>query len=149
MKRHVFIFLGTFLAGAVIAFGARAALHDPHAGHVATTPATASETPAVGAGDSRGAAATPMATEPGSSHGSHGMTEAAPAPAPDTTKPAADAGAVNTVCAICGMKVNPKIPTETYQGKKVGFGCGACPAQFRANPDKYGPAALRNEVVED
>lgn len=145
MKRHVFIFLGTFIAGAVIAFGARAALHDPHAGH-ATAEAS---------GSASVAAATPATPAPmadhGSAHAGHGAAApAAPAPAADAATPAADeAKPVNTVCAICGMKVNPKIATETYQGKKVGFGCGACPAQFRANPDKYGPAALRNEVVED
>ncbi|MBE2214647.1 MAG: hypothetical protein IAE82_12315 [Opitutaceae bacterium] len=142
MKRHVFIFLGTFVAGAVIAFGARTALHDPHAGHAATdasaSPGVATATPAPA----------PMADH-GSAHAGHGAAAPA-APAVDAAKPAADdAKPVNTVCAICGMKVNPKIATETYQGKKVGFGCGACPALFRADPDKYGPAALRNEVVED
>jgi len=68
-------------------------------------------------------------------------------PEPKTAAPAA-AAAVNTVCAICGMEVDPDLPTAEYQGKTIGFGCKACPPKFKANPDKYGPAALRNEVVE-
>jgi YHS domain-containing protein len=56
---------------------------------------------------------------------------------------------VNTICAICGMPVNPKLPTATYQGKTIGFGCKACPPKFAAEPDRYGPAALKNQVVEE
>ena len=134
MKRHVSIFLGTFLAGAVIAFGARAALHDPHADHAGAVPTAEQAAPATH----------DHAAASGHDHG----VQAAPAPTADA-KPAADKTPVNTVCAICGMKVDPKVPTETYKGKTVGFGCAACPPLFRANPDKYGPAALRNEVVED
>ena len=55
--------------------------------------------------------------------------------------------AVNTVCAICGMKVDPKLPTLEYQGKQIAFGCRMCPPKFKANPDKYGPYYLRNEVM--
>jgi YHS domain-containing protein len=62
--------------------------------------------------------------------------------------PAADEKPVNTVCAICGMDVDPKLPTARYQGKVIGFGCKKCPAEFAAHPDKYGPAALKNQVVE-
>lgn len=66
------------------------------------------------------------------------------APAATTeTKP------VNTVCAICGMKVNPKLGTALYRGKVIGFGCKACPAKFAANPELYGPAALEGRVVEE
>ncbi len=61
---------------------------------------------------------------------------------------AADGTPVNTVCAICGMKVNPKIATAEYQGKVIGFGCKQCPAKFAANPERYGPAYLANKVVE-
>jgi YHS domain-containing protein len=55
---------------------------------------------------------------------------------------------VNTVCAICGMKVDPKLPTLEYQGKRIGFGCKMCPPKFKADPDKYGPYYLRNEVIK-
>jgi hypothetical protein len=55
---------------------------------------------------------------------------------------------VNTVCAICGMDVDPKLPTAEYQGKTIGFGCRMCPPKFKAEPDKFGPLYLRNEVVK-
>jgi hypothetical protein len=55
---------------------------------------------------------------------------------------------VNTVCAICGMDVDPDIQPATYQGKLVGFGCAACPPKFAKDPDRYGPSALRNEVTK-
>lgn len=60
----------------------------------------------------------------------------------------ADAAAVvNTVCAICGMDVDPDIKPANYQGKLVGFGCAACPPKFARTPDRYGPHALRNEIA--
>jgi len=77
---------------------------------------------------------------------------APPAPVPD---PNAGHGAtpvtatVNTVCAICGMDVDPSIKPATYQGKLVGFGCRMCPPKFAADPERYGPAALENRVVEN
>jgi YHS domain-containing protein len=49
---------------------------------------------------------------------------------------------VNTTCAICGMPVDPKLPTATYQGKTIGFGCRMCPPKFQADPDRYGPGFL-------
>lgn len=55
---------------------------------------------------------------------------------------------VNTVCAICGMNVDPSLPTATYKGKTIGFGCRMCPSTFRSDPDHYGPYYLRNEVIE-
>lgn len=63
-------------------------------------------------------------------------------PAPAGMKP------VNTVCALCGMDVDPAIPTAMYQDKVIGFGCRACPPRFAADPGRYGPAALANTVVE-
>lgn len=66
-------------------------------------------------------------------------------PEPKTT--AASAAPVNSVCAICGMKVDPSLPTLEYQGKRIAFGCRMCPPKFKADPDKYGPYYLRNEVM--
>ena len=57
------------------------------------------------------------------------------------------AAVVNTVCAICGMDVDPAVKPAVYQGKLVGFGCAACPPKFAKDPDRYGPSALRNEVA--
>ena len=120
MTKHVFIFLGTFVLGAIIALAARTAAHQPHAEHA----------PAVAAAKRTTAPAAPDTHE----HAAHG---AAPAAKP-----------VNTVCAICGMDVDPNLPTAQYQGKTIGFGCKMCPPKFKAEPDKYGPLYLRNEVVE-
>jgi len=126
MPRHIFIFLGTFVLGAVIALAARTATHNP-------APTSAIAAPAVAADPH--AAHTPVA-RPADPHAGH---SAAATPA---SKP------VNTVCAICGMDVDPKLPTLTYQGKAIGFGCKMCPPKFKAEPDKYGPYYLRNEVIK-
>lgn len=118
MTRHIFIFLGTFVLGAVIALAARTAMHQP-------------------------APATPVAAAPAPGADPHaGHSAPAAPPATPATKP------VNTVCAICGMDVDPKLPTLTYQGKQIGFGCKMCPPKFKAEPDKYGPSYLRNEVIK-
>lgn len=74
----------------------------------------------------------------------------APAAAPMPATPvAAAATPVNTVCAICGMPVDPKVPTAQYRGATIGFGCKMCPAKFAKEPEKYGPAFLANRVVEE
>ncbi|MFO1490382.1 MAG: hypothetical protein U1F77_04915 [Kiritimatiellia bacterium] len=60
------------------------------------------------------------------------------------TAPVAGAKTVNTICAVCGMEVDPDIPPATYQGKLIGFGCSACPPKFAADPERYSPHALHN-----
>ena len=144
MIRNIFIFLGTFVAGALIALVARAAMFKPHAGHeghpekaeyspmVSNALAPAQSQPAA-----KSETATPAAAAP---HAGHAAPTAATAANAD--KP------VNTVCAICGMDVDPKFPTLEYQGKKIGFGCRMCPPKFKADPDRYGPYYLRNEVIK-
>lgn len=82
----------------------------------------------------------------------------APAATPAMTAPVADTGAatpaeahpatVNSICPICAMPVDQALKTAEYRGKRIGFGCGACPATFAADPEKYGPAALANQVVK-
>jgi len=68
---------------------------------------------------------------------------AAAAPSlPAVAAAAAQATPVNTTCGICGMPVDPKLPTATYQGKTIGFGCRICPPKFQAEPDRYGPRFL-------
>lgn len=118
MTKHVVTFAVTFILGAIIALAARTATHSPH--------------------DS--AAPAPAAAAPAHAH-DHAST-AAPAPAKE-----ASTAPVNTICAICGMKVDPSLPTLEYQGKRIGFGCRMCPPKFKANPDKYGPYYLRNELM--
>lgn len=150
MTRHLFTFLATFAIGAVAAFATRAALHQPdtevtahtaaeHAAMV-SNPLTSQKpaAPATPAKPEGRPAAAPVKASPTSGHEGHAM--ATPAAKAD--------GPVNTVCAICGMPVDPTLPTMEYQGKKIGFGCKICPPKFKAEPDKYGPYYLRNEVMK-
>lgn len=121
--KSVVLFLVAFLVGAALAFATRTALHQPYAAPAA--PAAAPMPPA----------ARP-AVDP---HAGHAST---------ATTPSATV-VVNTVCAICGMDVDPDIKPAAYQGKLVGFGCAACPPKFAQEPDRYGPSALRNEVAKN
>ncbi len=125
--KSIFAFLATFVLGAVVALAIRTARHDPHA-----TPAADPHAGHAHAAPAASAPSTPVA--PAAAASAHHA--ATPAAAP-----------VNTVCAICGMKVDPNLPTATYQGKTIAFGCRMCPPKFKADPDKYGPLYLRNEVI--
>lgn len=140
MIRNIFIFLGTFAAGALIALVARAAMFQPHAGHEGH-PAKAEYAPmvsnALAPTQPQAAAKTETGKPAADPHAGHSSGAVASADKP-----------VNTVCAICGMDVDPKLPTLEYQGKKIGFGCRMCPPKFKAEPDRYGPYYLRNEVIK-
>ena len=139
MIRNLFIFFATFAVGALVAFIARAAWHKPHT--VVTEHSAAEHAPMVS-----NALASKSAAKPDSNHVGHSKpAETKPG---DVTPAASTAGPVNTVCAICGMKVDPSVPTLEYQGKKIGFGCKMCEPKFKADPDKYGPIYLRNEVIK-
>ena len=138
MIRHTFTFIATFVVGAVVAFATRAALHQPHKEATAHTAAERAAMVNNSLAPQKPAAATSPTAAAGSGHEGHTMA---------ATAPKAD-GPVNTVCAICGMDVDPKLPTLEYQGKKIGFGCKMCPPKFKADPDKYGPYYLRNEVIK-
>ena len=134
MTRNILIFLGTFVAGAFIALVGRAALHKPRVAvseHAAPERAQMVSNPLTPDGSATTATGA----------GTHGAHAAA------TTKPAGKE-AVNSVCAICGMNVDPQVPTLEYQGKTIGFGCKMCAPKFKADPDKYGPIYLRNEVIK-
>lgn len=133
MTRSLFIFLATFAVGALIALVARAALFAPHAHREAN---------AVGGGDYA-----PMVTNTLAPRDA-AATPATPAATASTAVASTDAKPVNTVCAICGMDVDPKLPTATYQGKTIGFGCKMCPPKFAKDPDRWGPMYLKNEVVK-
>lgn len=143
MTRSIFIFLGTFVVGALIALVTRAAWYAPEAGHEGHTsggdyaPMVSNVAPAVAA---PAAATTAPAAAPADAHAEHGAMKSAPAPAAGVP--------VNTVCAICGMDVDPRLPTIEYEGKTIGFGCKMCPPKFKAEPDRYGPIYLRNEVIK-
>jgi hypothetical protein len=77
------------------------------------------------------------------------VVDASVVPTPAPAAVPIGAAPVNTVCAICGMNVDPKLPTATFQGKTIGFGCKACPPKFAAEPERYGPSALKNQVVAE
>ena len=152
MTKHLFFFLAAFAIGSVVALAARSALFKPyidHSGH----PASAEYAQMV---DNSAA----PAADPHAGHGKAAQPALAPAATPEKAPaPAADPHAghgamkapatVNTVCAICGMDVDTSIKPASYQGKLVGFGCRMCPPKFAREPDRYGPAALHNEVVEN
>ena len=141
MIRTLFVFIGTFVAGALIALVVRTARFQPHAesgGH----PPTADYAPMV----SNVLAPTPARAAPDAGPAKPatpelGVGQPAAAAAPGQT--------VNSVCAICGMPVDPRLPTIEYQGKTIGFGCRMCPPKFKAAPDRYGPFYLRNEVIKN
>ena len=120
MKKSILLFLFAFIAGAAIALVIRTARYEPKA---ALEPAAA--------------------VAPAVDHSSHPHAEHQHA----ATPPAPGGPTVNSVCAICGMDVDPSLPTAVYEGKTVGFGCKACPPKFAADPAKYGPYALKNEVM--
>lgn len=138
MIRHALIFLGTFAGGALLALVVRAALFDPHAGHGATPVRSPDYAPMVSNPLTPASPAAPASHSPGNAPAA--STAATPATAPAATT-------VNSVCAICGMQVDPTLPTLEYQGKTIGFGCKMCAPKFKADPDRYGPAYLRNEVL--
>ena len=140
MTRNIFIFLATFVVGATIALATRAALFNPSKGHEGhplandyapmvtndLTPATKQDPASLN---------TSPKGDPHAGHSAHVSPDSADKP-------------VNTVCAICGMGVDPSVPTAKYQGKTIGFGCRMCPPKFKADPDKYGPYYLRNETFK-
>jgi hypothetical protein len=145
MARHIFTFLATFAVGAIIALAARTATHQPHADHAANAnPSTGDYAPLV----------TNTPTDPHAAHKTPSPSTSADESKTQNSKPKtapandSSSAPVNTVCAICGMDVDPKLPTLEYQGKKIGFGCRMCPPKFKAEPDKYGPFYLRNEVIK-
>ncbi len=146
MTRHLYIFLGTFAIGALVALGARTASHQPHGAPAQSQISDLkSQIPA-----KAHASADP--------HASHRSSSSAPSQISDPHSQVSDLKSqisdpnsqipVNTQCAICGMAVDPKLPTVTYRGKTIGFGCKICPPKFAAEPDKYGPLYLRNETIK-
>lgn len=142
MTRNIFLFLGTFVVGALIALVVRAAKFNPNPGH---------EGHPAGGGDYAGLVSNPLTPA---------KTDASTsAPKTPTADPHANHGAaattsatagqpVNTICAICGMAVDPTIPTVEFEGKTIGFGCKMCPPKFKANPAHYGPLYLKNEAIK-
>ena len=120
MIRHLLIFIGAAGVGALLALAVRSAWHQPYAAPV-TEP---------GGHDHPAPAPKAPATPSADPHAGHASTPAA--------KP------VNDICAICGMKADPKL-TAIYQKQLIAFGCKACPDEFAADPERYGPHFLKNQ----
>ena len=124
---------------------------NPHAGHeghpasageykpmVSNSLVPAPSAKAPPAKSSASPAPAPAAAQSDDAHANHhGAAATTPAAKP-----------VNTICAICGMPVDPAIPTVEYQGKTIGFGCKLCPPKFKANPELYGPLYLKNQPIK-
>jgi YHS domain-containing protein len=64
---------------------------------------------------------------------------------PEANAPAAHA---QTNCPIMGGKVNKAVFAD-YQGKRVYFCCGMCPATFKKDPAKYIKALEAQGVALD
>ncbi|BET65111.1 hypothetical protein ASA1KI_00290 [Opitutales bacterium ASA1] len=147
MIRSVSVFLFAFLAGAAVALVARTVRHAPHA-DAPEPPLVLEQAPMVSNALVPPAPTAAAAPQPPETH-AHAHAPAASATSATTpvrSETPTVARPVNTICAICGMDVDPSLPTEQYQGHTIGFGCRACPPKFRAEPDKYGPAYVRNEL---
>ncbi len=146
MIRNAIIFLITFAVGALLVLVIRSALHQPYAAPMAddehhhNMPMPAAASSASGTTDPHGGHATHAeSAEPTHQHADH--------TAPAATVPSATAQPVNTICAICGMDVDPDLPTTTFQGKVIGFACMKCPPKFAKDPAHFGPYYLRNEKL--
>jgi YHS domain-containing protein len=155
MTRKILLFLSAFVLGAFATVIARSVLFDPHAGHQPATPAReysqlVDNTPAKALAAATTADAPPPAPAPAAEQPVKDSSVAAdPHAGHSAAVPEAKPSApVNTVCAICGMDVDPSLPTELYKGKAIGFGCRMCPQTFKSDPDRYGPYYLRNEVIK-
>ncbi len=129
--RLVIIFCICFAVGATVALIARSALHRPYADQpMSDQPMSDQPIPAT--------------TPPHAMHDLQNHDQSRHVPTATTVANGDAAKAINTICAICGMEVDATIPTATYQGKQIGFGCALCPAKFAREPDRYGPSALQN-----
>ena len=147
--RNIFIFIVTFITGALIALVVRAAMFEPDAAEQSHSASRAEYAPMVSNPLTPSAPAGSPAASPSTSPANESADAQAHANHQDQTHQAPDSRQpVNTVCAICGMKVDPNLETLEYQGKTIGFGCKLCAPKFKADPERYGPAYLKNDVIK-
>lgn len=139
MIRQALVFIVAAGVGALLALVVRSTLHRPYdQAAEPTTPTHEQHQPAAPPNapshehHQPTTPVTPPATTPADPHAGHA----------DHTK--AGGQPVNTICAICGMDVDPELPTATFQGKVIGFACGKCPPRFAKDPERYGPHYLAN-----
>lgn len=145
MIKNILFFGAAFVVGSVIALALRATRHAPYEGmsQVAQPPSSlqmVANSPATAAtGQHQAAGHTAARDSAGDSTSEDSTGDFAADPRKGTV--------VNSVCPICGMDVDPSIPSAQYNGYLIGFGCRACPPTFSENPERYTSAALENAVV--
>jgi YHS domain-containing protein len=83
-----------------------------------------------------------------SAQGASSDSSPANAPAVTASDAKAPVGTAQTVCPVMGGKINKSIFAD-YQGKRVYFCCGGCPAVFKRDPAKYVKALEDKGVVLD
>ena len=124
MLRQVLIFVIAVGAGALLTLAVRSALHRPYDVKIPELPAL---------------------TLPPSTPGASEKKTSVEAPVDHATTPLAKP--VNALCSLCGMDVDPEIPSAIFNGQTIGFACLKCPPKFAQNPARFGPYYLRNEKV--
>ena len=124
MLRQLFMFALAFGAGALLTLAVRSACHRPYDVVIPELPAPTSP---------QSAPAVPEKKTTVDVHADHATTPLA--------KP------VNAVCSLCGMDVDPEIPSAIFNGHTIGFACLKCPPKFAQKPARFGPYYLRNEKV--
>ena len=83
-----------------------------------------------------------------SAQGASSDPSAATAPAAPAADAKAPGGTAQTDCPIMEGRINKEIFAD-YQGKRVYFCCGGCPAVFAKDPAKYVKALEDKGVVLD
>jgi hypothetical protein len=124
MLRQVLIFVIAVGVGALVTLAVRSAWHRPYDVVIPELPASALPQ------------SVPAAPEKKTTVDVH---------ADHATKPLVKP--VNTLCSLCGMDVDPEIPSAVFNGQAIGFACLKCPPKFAQNPAQFGPYYLRNEKV--
>jgi len=67
---------------------------------------------------------------------SHFLSSPVEAAAP-ATQPSTKPVAINKLCPVGKVPVDPKAPTVEYKGKTIGFCCAGCEKDFLKDPEKY------------
>jgi SAM-dependent methyltransferase len=74
-----------------------------------------------------GCSSTPdTSSHPSGSSTSSASSPSSPSRSSRTTKAANPGGAINALCPMSGIPINPKIPTAEYGGQKIGFCSNRC-----------------------
>jgi hypothetical protein len=124
MLRQLFMFALAVGAGALLTLAVRSALHRPYDVKSPELPAP---------------------TLPQSAPAAPEKKTTVDVQADHATTPLAKP--VNALCSLCGMDVDPEIPSAIFNGQTIGFACLKCPPKFAQNPARFGPYYLRNEKV--